>query len=88
MAEEEEKGGMIDFGQKAMQSRKQEDLILEAKSFFNSYKTELGKSIREGENVVGLSFPMLQEISPMLADGVLENPEDTFAILETAFGEL
>ena len=88
MAEEEEKGGMIDFGQKAMQSRKQEDLILEAKSFFNSYKTELGKSIREGENVVGLSFPMLQEISPMLADGVLENPEDTLAILETALGEL
>lgn len=66
---------------------KQDDLVLEAKSFFNAYKKDLGDLIRSGEGVVTLFFPHLAEFSPSLSENVLEMPEESIAILETALEE-
>lgn len=70
-----------------MEKKKHDDLILEAKSFFEANKKEIGSSLRGAENVVKLGFPRLAEFSPDLANSVLEFPEETTAILETALDE-
>jgi replicative DNA helicase Mcm len=70
-----------------IQKRRQEDLILEAKNFFDSNKKEVGESIRTGDKVVTLSFTKLAEYSPTLAEGTLESPEEVIPILETALEE-
>lgn len=67
--------------------KKQEELILEAKGFFEAYKKEIGQSIRRGENVVKLSFPHLSEYSPVLSQDSLDAPEETIAIIENALEE-
>ncbi|MBX4212344.1 minichromosome maintenance protein MCM [Candidatus Pacearchaeota archaeon] len=67
--------------------KKQEELLLEAKKFFNAYKSEIGESLRSGERVVRLMFPHLLEFSPELTEALLQFPEDTTAILETALEE-
>jgi len=67
--------------------KKQEDLILEAKRFFNSYKKEIGKSIRSEDRVVTIPFSHLAEFSPSLSERIIEAPEETIAILETALEE-
>ncbi len=81
----EETGSII--GQKQKQKLRQEDLMQEAKNFFDSYKKELGESFRTGEGVVKLNFMKLAEFSPILSESVLEFPEETTAILETALEE-
>ena len=68
--------------------KKQDELILEAKGFFDAHKKEIGKSIRAGENVVKLNFSQLAEFSPVLSDNMIQVPEDSLAIMETALGEL
>jgi replicative DNA helicase Mcm len=66
---------------------KTDDLIIEAKKFFDFYKKELGKSIRKGNNVVFLDFLKLTEFSNKLTDEILANPEDTLRIIEQSFEE-
>ncbi len=72
-----------------MESRKKQgELILEAKNFFNTHKKEIGQSIRSGESVVGISFLQIAESSPVLSEAVIEFPEETLAmVLETALEE-
>ncbi len=67
--------------------KKQEELILEAKGFFDMHKKEIGQSIRVGEKVVFISFQHLVEYLPALSQNVLDLPEETLAILETALDE-
>ncbi|MEK6827446.1 MAG: hypothetical protein AABX99_03110, partial [Nanoarchaeota archaeon] len=69
------------------QKSKTEDLMIEAKKFFDSYKKELGNSIRKGSNVVNLDFMKLTEFSNNLTDGILADPEDTLRIIELAIEE-
>ena len=66
--------------------KKQDELILEAKSFFDVYKKEI-PSIKSGERVVLVPFPLLSEFSPTLSENILELPQETLAILETALDE-
>ena len=40
-----------------------EDLIIEAKNFFDSHKKEVGESMRYGNNVIHLDFMKLSEFS-------------------------
>jgi len=68
--------------------KKQDDLILEAKSFFDAHKKEIGKSIRTDGSVVRLNFSQLAEFSPILSETLLQSPEEGLAILETALSEL
>jgi replicative DNA helicase Mcm len=67
--------------------KKQEELVLEAKSFFNAYKKEIGRSLRKEDKAVRINFPQLLEFSPMLSDNLLEFPEETIAAIETALEE-
>jgi len=64
-----------------------EELIIEAKSFFNTYKKEIGESIRKGKKVVFISFDDLASHSPVLSEALISNPEEILQILETALEE-
>jgi replicative DNA helicase Mcm len=70
-----------------MEKKRQDDLLLEAKNFFNATKNELLKTARQGERVIKVPFPKLSQISPDLADNVTDNPEETISLLETALEE-
>lgn len=74
-------------GMRPRGKRKQDELVLEAKNFFDAYKKEVGESIRHDEGIVKTKFPHLVEFSPALAEKVLDAPEETLAILELALEE-
>jgi replicative DNA helicase Mcm len=67
--------------------KKQDELILEAKNFFESYKKQIGESARSGERVLRIKFPNLAAFSPILSEKILETPEETIAVMETALEE-
>ncbi len=66
---------------------KSEELIIEAKNFFDYSKKELGDSIRKGNNVIYLDFMKLTEFSNTLSDEILANPEETLRLIELAIEE-
>jgi len=70
-----------------MAQENNEELIIEAKSFFNTYKKEIGESIRKGKKVVYINFDDLSSHSPILAEALIGGPEDFLQILETALEE-
>ncbi|MEK6823403.1 MAG: minichromosome maintenance protein MCM [Nanoarchaeota archaeon] len=63
---------------------KQEDLLIEAKNFFEAHKKELLESKKKGSNVVFLDFESLIKFSKILSDEILEDPEETLRIFEQA----
>jgi len=63
---------------------KQEDLLIEAKNFFEAHKKELLEAKRKGNNVAYLDFESLIKFSKVLSDEILENPEETLRIFEQA----
>jgi replicative DNA helicase Mcm len=67
---------------------KSEDLIIEAKNFFNFNKDDLGESIRKRTNVVFLDFMKLTEFSNKLSDEIIINPEETLSLIEQGVEEL
>ena len=67
---------------------KSEDLIIEAKNFFNFNKEDLGESIRKRTNTIFLDFMKLTEFSNKLSDEIIINPEETLSIIEQAVEEL
>ncbi len=68
--------------------KRTDELLLEAKNFFNFNKEDLGESIRKNTNVVFLDFMKLTEFSNILSDEIIINPDDTLMILERAVEEL
>jgi len=66
---------------------KNEELMIEAKNFFEFYKKEIGESIRKGKNVIYLDFTKLTEFSNKLSEEILTNPEETLGIVELAIEE-
>jgi replicative DNA helicase Mcm len=66
---------------------KNEELMIEAKGFFDFYKKELGDSIRKGKGAIFLDFMKLLEYSNTLAEQILVNPEENIRILELAVEE-
>ncbi len=64
-----------------------EELIIEAKSFFNTYKHEIGESIRKGKKVVFINFNDLASHSPILSEALISNPEEVLQVLETSLEE-
>src|SRR3989339_552173 len=69
------------------QRSKNEELIIEAKSFFDFHKKDLGDSLRQGNNFIYLDFLELTEFSNNLSDEILANPEETLRIVELAIEE-
>lgn len=70
-----------------MELKKPEEIIQESKNFFEAYRKEIGKSIRDGERIVHLNFGHIAEFSPLLSERLLELPEETLAYIETALEE-
>ncbi len=68
-------------------SSKNEELIIEAKNFFNFHKKELGKSLRKHNGVLYLDFMQISEFSNKLSDEILANPEETLRIIEVGISE-
>ncbi len=66
---------------------KNEELLIEAKNFFEFYKKEIGESIRKGRNAIYLDFTKLTEFSNKLAEEIIINPEETLGIVELAVEE-
>lgn len=66
---------------------KNEEIVSEAKNFFEFHKKELGTSLRKSDNVIYLDFMKLTEFSNMLSDEILENPEETLRLIELAIEE-
>ncbi len=64
-----------------------EELIIESKSFFETYKKEIGESVRKGKKVVFVNFEDLASNSPLLSEALMENPEEVLQVLETALEE-
>ena len=69
------------------QTSKQEELLIEAKGFIDSYKKEIGESLKSGSNVVFIDFMQLSEFSNNLADEILANPEEALRLIELAIEE-
>src|SRR3989344_2187554 len=70
-----------------VEKKKQEELILEAKGFFEAYKKEIGESVRTKENVVHFSFSHLAEFSPILSERLIDTPQEIVALLEDSLKE-
>ena len=67
---------------------KNDELMIEAKNFFDFNKKEIGESIRKGRNVIYIDFIKLTEFSNKLAEEILINPEETLGIIELAIEEM
>jgi replicative DNA helicase Mcm len=66
---------------------KTEDLLIEAKNFFEFHKKDLIKSARKGNNIILVDFESLTEFSNILSEEVLKNPEEGLRIIELAIEE-
>ncbi|MBM3247271.1 minichromosome maintenance protein MCM [Candidatus Pacearchaeota archaeon] len=72
----------------AAEKREMEERIAEAKRFFDTYKKEIGKSIREDRKVIIVDFNDLSSFSHQLAEEVISGPEEILQILESALDDL
>ena len=70
-----------------MSRQTNEELVIEAKSFFETYKKEVGESIRKGKKVVLVNFSDLASNSPVLAEALISSPEEILQLLEAALEE-
>jgi len=61
-----------------------EELISESKLFFETYKKEIGESIRKGRKVVFINFEDLASNSPTLIEALISQPEEVLQLLEAA----
>ena len=71
-----------------MDKKKQSEMLEEAKGFLQSYKKELGNSIRTGEKVIVIPFNAISHQARELSERILEAPEESLAILENALAEI
>ena len=70
-----------------MDKLKTEEIIVEAKGFFNFYKKEIGDAIRKEQKIVYINFNDLSSFSHKLSDALLERPEEIIVLMESAFEE-
>ena len=86
--EEGEKGAEQTAVMEMPERLNQDEILLDAKSFFESCKKELGVATKTGEKVVHIEFNDLAEDSPVLAEKLLARPEETIQLFEVALEEL
>jgi replicative DNA helicase Mcm len=81
MAEEEGKS------QREKDSPGKEELMIEAKNFFDYYKREIREPLRKRNNVIFVDFMKLTEFSNKLSDEIFSNPEQGLRMIEVAIEE-
>ena len=64
-----------------------DELLTEAKDYFNSNKRSIGKKLRQGDKAIILDFHDLSSHSIELADNLIEMPEETLQLFEVAAEE-
>ncbi len=64
-----------------------EEVLIEAKNFFNFYKKEVGRTIKTGKGVILVSFQDLVSYSHELGEQLMETPDEMLQILELALEE-
>jgi replicative DNA helicase Mcm len=69
-----------------MEEKRTEEIVQDARRFFDTYKKEIGQNVKDG-NIVFLSFSDLASDSPNLSELLSVNPEETLSILEVAMHE-
>ena len=74
-------------GEEKSNKAKNEELIIEAKAFFDLYKKEVGQSLRKGDNVISIDFMQLSEFSNKLSEEILSHPEEALRLIEVAIEE-
>jgi replicative DNA helicase Mcm len=84
----EEESSRDSFETDQKKKPKSEELITEAKNFFNFNKEDIGESVRKRTNVIYLDFMKLTEFSNKLSDEIITNPEDTLNLMEQAVEQL
>ena len=67
-----------------MKKPKNEELMNESKSFFETYRKEIGEVGKKGKRVLQVDFEDISSHSPTLAEAIIASPEEVLAILETA----
>lgn len=79
---------MADGVSKTKEQSKKDDLMIEAKGFFESYKKEIGQSLKKGKGAIFVDFMRITEFNSKLAEELLVNPEETLRMVELALEEL
>lgn len=64
-----------------------EDLLLEAKQFFEVNKRLVGKASKEGVRSVVIEFERIVDFNPKLAEMLLQKPADVMRVLDIALNE-
>ncbi len=67
---------------------RQEEIILEAKTFITSYKEKLKSSLRDENSVIYIDFMEIAEETPFLSEEIVQNPEETLRSMEVAIEEM
>ncbi len=70
-----------------MADKKSEELLIDARNFFNFYKKEIGKSVRAGKHIIFIDFDDLSSFSHILAEQLISSPEEVFQVLEVSLEE-
>jgi len=70
-----------------MVEKKTEELILEARNFFEAHKKEIGKSVKEGKNIIYIGFEEITSFSPIISEMLITHPEEILQVLEVALEE-
>jgi len=70
------------------QKKGAEELIADSKRFFETYKKEIGRSIRENKKVIFVDFDDISGFSPELAEELLASPQELLGFFETALDEM
>jgi len=71
-----------------MDKQTNEDLLLEAKEFFEYHRKDIGKYAKKGIKAIEVSFKDLSSMCKDLAELVLNKPEEAISLLELALEEL
>jgi len=66
----------------------QDDFLIDAKTFFESNRKQIGKVAKAGEKVVHIEFEDFSAHSPDLAEQLIDRPEETIQLLEVSLEEL
>jgi len=89
--EEAKEGGEFGEGresreieQEKIATASQEELLIDAKNFFETHKKQIGLGAKSGEKVVRINFNDLSEYSPELSEKLINKPEETIQLLELA----
>jgi len=67
---------------------KTDELILEARNFFEAHKKQIGEAVRHGTSTILVNFQALSERSPIVADYLFDNPDEALQALEVSLEEM